>query len=882
MQRTARTLLLAALPVAMAAIGGATAIAAEAEAPTIPIRLTVGTDPADEVAAFDIEVDGTPLRVTNTTPRQVEVALGRPLTLQLVDPDPDHILTEIACSTREGIDAVRTFGDLDLEAGRVTFDDPPSTLTGCGFWLSHATVARTVTLAAEADPAAPGASVSVVVDAAEPVVPVDIAPGSPRTFAVPADEAFRLWSAAPSAPYVIDGLACLDQHGRGIGFIDPTTGASFPPGTLPSRPVALLTPPGSDVTCTYRLLDPTALRGGAIVRVATEPADAGARFGFAIDGARTAVAMGDPYVVAPSAADRATIELIDPGPDHQLGAIECTRDDGSEVTPIEFGPDAGRVVVALEPADVTDCSYRLQRAPTIPIRLTVGTDPADEVAAFDIEVDGTPLRVTNTTPRQVEVALGRPLTLQLVDPDPDHILTEIACSTREGIDAVRTFGDLDLEAGRVTFDDPPSTLTGCGFWLSHATVARTVTLAAEADPAAPGASVSVVVDAAEPVVPVDIAPGSPRTFAVPADEAFRLWSAAPSAPYVIDGLACLDQHGRGIGLIDPTTGASFPPGTLPSRPVALLTPPGSDVTCTYRLLEVSPSESAPAPGADEASLTILVDGILTDDDPPLVAPIPAGAGPFGLELDAEALTLGADERIARGPLEPGPITITVTDPGPLSFDSAVCTDVDAGAGTSTGSDTAAVGASVSHTLLPGTATTCVLYFSEPRTETAPAPGEDEASASEPPTDDTVNPPEDEDARPDEEADEPTKPSVRLPKAGNWSVDTTNVKFTCGGRTVALPSRKGEPGWIKVDAAKSAFTIGDPNSGAAARMKLKNAKKNTFVGTSTHTEGGQSIKFQYNLKVNSPRKITGKLVGKAKLNGQNCTMTENYTATFKGK
>ena len=48
------------------------------------------------------------------------------------------------------------------------------------------------------------------------------------------------------------------------------------------------------------------------------------------------------------------------------------------------------------------------------------------------------------------------------------------------------------------------------------------------------------------------------------------------------------------------------------------------------------------------------------------------------------------------------------------------------------------------------------------------------------------------------------------------------------------------------------------------------------------EGGQSIKFQYNLKVNSPKKITGKLVGKAELNGQNCTMTENYKAVFKAK
>ena len=49
-----------------------------------------------------------------TTPRQVEVTLGEPLTLQLVDPGPGHVLTGIYCGTWEGIDAERTFGDLDL------------------------------------------------------------------------------------------------------------------------------------------------------------------------------------------------------------------------------------------------------------------------------------------------------------------------------------------------------------------------------------------------------------------------------------------------------------------------------------------------------------------------------------------------------------------------------------------------------------------------------------------------------------------------------------------------------------------------------------------------------------------------------------------------
>ena len=133
--------------------GAITTVAAEvvADVPSMPIRVSAVTEPADEVAAFDIEVDGVPLRVTNTAAREVEVALGRPLTLQLPDPAPGHVLTDISCSTRAGVDAVRSDGDLDLQAGRVTFADPPSDLTGCSFSFSAAAIARTVTLAVVPD-----------------------------------------------------------------------------------------------------------------------------------------------------------------------------------------------------------------------------------------------------------------------------------------------------------------------------------------------------------------------------------------------------------------------------------------------------------------------------------------------------------------------------------------------------------------------------------------------------------------------------------------------------------------------------------------------------------------------------------------------------------
>jgi hypothetical protein len=131
-------------------------------------------------------------------------------------------------------------------------------------------------------------------------------------------------------------------------------------------------------------------------------------------------------------------------------------------------------------------------------------------------------------------------------------------------------------------------------------------------------------------------------------------------------------------------------------------------------------------------------------------------------------------------------------------------------------------------------------------------------------------------------DEPTKPKSVLPRPGRWSVDTTNVRFRCGGRTVSMPSRKGEIGLIRLNSSAGGFTIADPDSPEVAKMKPHKSKQNTYVGTSSYAEGGDTIRFKWTLKVANPKKITGKLNGKAKLNGQNCTITENYKATFKGK
>jgi len=854
----------AALLAALASTTGAIAtVAAEAEAdlPSVPIRVSAITDPADEVAAFDIGVDGVPLRVTNTAAREVEVALGRPLTLQLLDPPSDHVLTDIVCSTRTGIDAVRTYGDLDLATGRVTFDDPPSNLAGCGFRFSAAAIARTVTLAVEADPADPAATVSVVTDAREPIEPVEIASGTPRTFAVPADETFRLWSAAPAAPYAIDALACLDQDGRGVGFVT-TSGKSLPPGALPDGPAALAAAPGSDITCTYRLLEATALRGGAIVRVVTEPPDTGPRFRFTIDGAPADIGMGDPYVLAPNAAERTTVELVDAGPDHVLSAVECARGDGSEVTPIEADP-AGHVAVALEPADIVTCSYRLQHLPSVPIRVSAITDPADEVAAFDIGVDGVPLRVTNTAAREVEVALGRPLTLQLLDPPSDHVLTDIVCSTRTGIDAVRTYGDLDLATGRVTFDDPPSNLAGCGFRFSAAAIARTVTLAVEADPADPAATVSVVTDAREPIEPVEIASGTPRTFAVPADETFRLWSAAPAAPYAIDALACLDQDGRGVGFVT-TSGKSLPPGALPDGPAALAAAPGSDITCTYRLLEATADVVSPVAGEDEVSLTVAVGGILTNDDPPLVTPMPADEGPFGLEIDGQAVVIAADERITRGSLPPGPITISVADPGGLVFDSALCTNSASGSG----SDLRAADAIVTYTLPPGSETSCLLYFREPGTESAPATDKDEAAMT---------------AQPTTEAEVTVQPRSPVPREGRWRARNGRGLIACGGFSQTIPAGDSGAGTITLRRGGDRLILRDLSAGTTRPIRVDRVAGNPerWVGKQALTIQGVRANFTFTLDLESPKRIKGRTEARVRVQGQRCTITRPFTLTFEG-
>jgi hypothetical protein len=127
---------------------------------------------------------------------------------------------------------------------------------------------------------------------------------------------------------------------------------------------------------------------------------------------------------------------------------------------------------------------------------------------------------------------------------------------------------------------------------------------------------------------------------------------------------------------------------------------------------------------------------------------------------------------------------------------------------------------------------------------------------------------------------PVDDSVLLPKPGRWSVDTTRGRFDCGGRPQRVPARKGEIGRITIDADGSGFELREADGSRPTAMS-PDGPDGHFVGSARKRENGRSIVLDYHLVVESPELITGKLRGKANVNGLRCDFRESYRATFVG-
>ena len=123
-------------------------------------------------------------------------------------------------------------------------------------------------------------------------------------------------------------------------------------------------------------------------------------------------------------------------------------------------------------------------------------------------------------------------------------------------------------------------------------------------------------------------------------------------------------------------------------------------------------------------------------------------------------------------------------------------------------------------------------------------------------------------------------SGRLPLPGRWAVDTTKGRFVCGGRVERVPARKGEIGRITIDADGSGFELREADGSRPTAMS-PDGPDGHFVGSARKRENALSIVLDYHLVVDSPELITGKLRGKANINGLRCDFRESYRATFVG-
>jgi len=154
--------------------------------------------------------------------------------------------------------------------------------------------------------------------------------------------------------------------------------------------------------------------------------------------------------------------------------------------------------------------------------------------------------------------------------------------------------------------------------------------------------------------------------------------------------------------------------------------------------------------------------------------------------------------------------------------------------------------------------------SSPLTTESPQPGVESPSVGPPPSD---------------QGDLPGGSGL-LPRPGRWAVDTTRGRFDCGGRPQRVPARKGEIGRITVDADGSGFELREADGSRPTAMS-PDGPDGHFVGSARKRENGRSIVLDYHLVVESPELITGKLRGKANINGLRCDFRESYRATFVG-
>ena len=159
------------LAIAATAAAASTTSAVDVRPDRVTLELSViAADPL----SVDVIVEGQPIRVSSTSVRSVTVAAGEPVSLTLVDPGPDHVLTSMSClEASTGIlpDPI----DADLEAGRITLGDPDAS-TACGFAFADAALAAHVELAVESDPADPAAAADFFIDTGPLVEPITVTP----------------------------------------------------------------------------------------------------------------------------------------------------------------------------------------------------------------------------------------------------------------------------------------------------------------------------------------------------------------------------------------------------------------------------------------------------------------------------------------------------------------------------------------------------------------------------------------------------------------------------------------------------------------------------------------------------------------------------------
>ena len=448
---------------------------------------------SDEPVSVEIQVGGEPMSLSNTSPRTVMLAAGEPVTLRLVDPGPDHVLTAITCLDDGGgpPDPVA----FDLAAGSVTLGSPQDELS-CEFRLDDAALAGQITLAVEGMPADPAAEIDFLLDTGRQIIePISVTPDGPRTFPVmpiPGElrsdfdflPRFTIHGFEPAAPYELAGFRCLDQHGQAVDMIDdPATAVPVAQGSVPARDVAVGLQPGGQATCTASVVRTADLPGAATVRVLTRPLLLGAAhdldttFELEIDGETVLLGAAVPHLVRPpSGADEITIELLDPGPDHELFDIDCVRRDGSEPAPYEPDVATGSVTVGLAATDTVDCIYRLmepaarlQESEAVTseispersratVRLALEPPGKEHTAAFEGAHEGT---IGHGVGIEGELAAGSHVTSMTGMPD-GYVLDAVDCDDEDS--EIGSIGN--VERRTATFRLEPGENVTCTFHLT--------------------------------------------------------------------------------------------------------------------------------------------------------------------------------------------------------------------------------------------------------------------------------------------------------------------------------------------------------------------------------------------------------------------------------